>query len=155
MNFLRSEPGTEPVLLEAFYDANPETVFAAWTEPEQVMHWYCPAPAKMKSAAIDLRVGGKWCFDLDDPQFETSSLEGTYLEIVAPRLLVFDWCHTHGTGENRRVTMMSKVTLRLRAENSGTRIHLRQEKLANPDYSHGVGAGWNAAFTQLGQYLTP
>ena len=43
-------------------NAPPEKVYAAWTDPEKIAHWFGPSQVKAGSvqAGIDLRVGGRY-----------------------------------------------------------------------------------------------
>ena len=56
--FLRSAPGSDPIVVEGTFAASPERVFRAWTRPEEVRKWFGQQPDSLESAEIDLRVGG-------------------------------------------------------------------------------------------------
>lgn len=43
--FLKSEPGMEPVMVEGLFRASPARVFRAFTEPDQVRCWFVPKGA--------------------------------------------------------------------------------------------------------------
>ena len=47
------------VVLERTYDASPETVWQAWTNPNKIMQWWGPNDVTTPECEIDLRVGGK------------------------------------------------------------------------------------------------
>jgi uncharacterized protein YndB with AHSA1/START domain len=44
------------------FDASPERVFAAWTEPAEIARWYGPPQfyAPQERITVDLRPGGRW-----------------------------------------------------------------------------------------------
>lgn len=44
------------------FDASPERLFAAWTEPAEIARWYGPAgvDAPADRIVVDLRPGGRW-----------------------------------------------------------------------------------------------
>lgn len=44
------------------FDASPERLFAAWTEPAEIARWYGPAgvDAPAHRISVDLRPGGRW-----------------------------------------------------------------------------------------------
>jgi uncharacterized protein YndB with AHSA1/START domain len=50
------------VTISRTFDASPEKVFAAWTEPAEIARWYGPhqfdTPADR--ITVDLRTGGRW-----------------------------------------------------------------------------------------------
>lgn len=72
------------------YDAPPEAVFAAWTDPEQVAHWWRPEGLEIppESVVIEPRVGGRFELTMVDPAGESYDLRATYVEFVEPELIV-------------------------------------------------------------------
>ena len=46
------------LVFERIVDVSPELVWAAWTTPEHLKHWFTPAPWKTIDCEIDLRPGG-------------------------------------------------------------------------------------------------
>jgi len=47
------------ITLERVYDASPEVVWQAWTDPEMIKKWWGPDNVTIPECEIDLRVGGK------------------------------------------------------------------------------------------------
>ena len=56
LDFLQTEQGDDPVVVEGHFAAPPAKVFQAWTDPDIVMKWFGPAPNSLHSAAIDLQL---------------------------------------------------------------------------------------------------
>ena len=57
-----SSPSIDPtrdLVLERTVDVPPAQVWAAWTDPELLKVWFCPAPWRVSECAIDLRPGGR------------------------------------------------------------------------------------------------
>src|SRR5271170_6939456 len=48
------------VVLERTYDASPETVWKAWTNPELLKQWWGPDNVTIPECEVDLKVGGKF-----------------------------------------------------------------------------------------------
>ncbi len=48
------------VVLEKIYDASPETVWQAWTNPEMLKQWWGPNDVTIPECEVDLKVGGKF-----------------------------------------------------------------------------------------------
>jgi uncharacterized protein YndB with AHSA1/START domain len=46
------------LIFERIVDVAPALVWAAWTTPEHLKHWFTPAPWKTIDCEIDLRPGG-------------------------------------------------------------------------------------------------
>ena len=73
------------------YDAPPEMVWEAWTDPAQLDWFYNPGEAVSVPIEVDLRVGGTWRQQMvidADTQYMTG---GVYAEIVPHRRLAFYW----------------------------------------------------------------
>ena len=45
---------------EKTYDASPETVWQAWTNPEKLKQWWGPNDVTIPECEVDLKVGGKF-----------------------------------------------------------------------------------------------
>ncbi|MGE5392990.1 MAG: SRPBCC family protein [Candidatus Saccharibacteria bacterium] len=48
------------VILERTYDATPEQIWRAWTDPEALKQWWGPDNVVIPECEVDLRVGGKF-----------------------------------------------------------------------------------------------
>ena len=67
-------------------------MFAAWTDPVELAHWFKPTGAHSTSVPeLDLRVGGRYVIEMVNPKGETHRVAGEYQEISAPARLVFTW----------------------------------------------------------------
>jgi uncharacterized protein YndB with AHSA1/START domain len=72
--------------------APPEAVFRALTTPAELMTWWgSPEMYTHDAWEVYLRVGGKWKSMGRGADHHTFSVEGEYLEIDPPRLLVHTW----------------------------------------------------------------
>lgn len=155
MDFLRSDIGDEPVIVDGLFKAPVGRVFRAWTDPDEIIKWFGLKKGAVVSAEIDLRVGGQWCFVMEDGADSRASLMGEYLGIESEKLLEFSWRHVREHADGRREeTPGSKVTVTFREEGAATRLHLRHEGIDRLDGRQGVGTGWNATFEHLGEWLS-
>jgi uncharacterized protein YndB with AHSA1/START domain len=48
------------ITFEREYDASPETVWKAWTDPELLKKWWGPANVSIPECEVDLKVGGRF-----------------------------------------------------------------------------------------------
>ena len=82
-------------------------VFAYWTDPEQVRRWLGGPAVKVPSAAIDLRVGGKYEYRLISPEGVESKILGEFLTVLEPQKLVYTWIVENDVGSSpeTRVTV--------------------------------------------------
>jgi uncharacterized protein YndB with AHSA1/START domain len=90
-------PDQDTILAEIFIAAPPARVFEAITDPKQRAQWWgikSPSPSsdvvpfRVIDSKSDLRVGGKWTNEGIRGDGQRFHLEGEYLEIDPPRLLV-------------------------------------------------------------------
>ena len=81
-------PTDEQILITREFDAPKDLVSKAWTTPELVKRWWHANRGEVKSAEIDLRVGGTWRYvSVTDDGFEVG-FHGEYREIVPNERIV-------------------------------------------------------------------
>ena len=81
-------PTDEQILITREFDAPKHLVYKAWTTPELVKRWWHANRGEVKSAEIDLRVGGIWRYvslTADGLEF---GFHGEYREIVPNERIV-------------------------------------------------------------------
>jgi len=75
--------------LEREVNVPPEAVWAAWTQPDQLVKWFTPAPWTTAECQIDLRPGGMFRTVMRSPEGEDFPNVGCYLEVVPYERLVW------------------------------------------------------------------
>ncbi len=77
------------IVLARVIDAPRESVFDAWTDPEQLAIWFGPKGLKIETHEVDIRVGGVWRFDMVgwNTRYDNRM---TFLRIERPRLIEVD-----------------------------------------------------------------
>ena len=94
------------IVLSRVYEAPRELVFAAWTKEEHLTKWFGPKGFTTKTHECDVRIGGRWRFDMIAPDGKVFDNRMVFLEIKAPELLVFDHGSDKDDDEHRfRVTI--------------------------------------------------
>ena len=85
-------PDHDTIEAEIFVAAPPERVFQALTDPNQMPRWWGQQGMyRLQQCTADLRPGGKWSsvgVGADGTPFR---VDGEYLEVDPPRLLVHTW----------------------------------------------------------------
>lgn len=76
------------LVLTRVYDAPPEKVYRAWTDPELLKRWIAPRPYETVKAELDVRPGGTCLFVMKGPDGTEIPCPGVYLEVVENRRLV-------------------------------------------------------------------
>jgi uncharacterized protein YndB with AHSA1/START domain len=87
-------PPGEPVIhIRRFFNAPPELVYRALTEPEYIRRWFGPQRLEVTLCEADLRVGGTWRVIQCAPDGTEFAFHGEFLELDPPRKRVgtFVW----------------------------------------------------------------
>ena len=140
--------GRQSLTFKRRLNAAPAKVYAAWTDPKKIIHWFGRADAKPRSfqAEIDARTGGRYriSFSTDDEYYEVG---GVYREVVPNQRLVFSWAW-HSTPERE-----SLVTVTLKPDGAGTLLTLSHEKFFDQAAADGHRNGWTGSLDRLEKYV--
>lgn len=78
----------EIVITRAF-NAPPELVWKAWTDPERIVRWFGPNGFSTTIKSMDLRIGGEWRYDMKGPDGRVYPNLVVFREIVPNERLVY------------------------------------------------------------------
>jgi uncharacterized protein YndB with AHSA1/START domain len=159
-------PDNDAILAEIFIAAPPARVFEAIADPRQRAQWWGQKGLfQVTASSSDLRVGGKWSYEGVGPNNTPFHMEGEYLEVDPPRLLVqtrvADWVGEfqtvvrweleprevhglHGSGTHR----VGTGTL-VKVRHSGFAGHLDQARNHHAGWSSSLD--WLKAFVETGE----
>jgi uncharacterized protein YndB with AHSA1/START domain len=129
------------------FNAPPQKVYAAWTDPEKLAHWMGPAGTQRVEATCDLRVGGRYAVKMvmsDDEH----NVSGVYREIVPNEKLVFTWAW-RSTPERE-----SLVTVTFKKDGEGTIMTLLHEQFFDEAARDRHNTGWTGTMDKLKSYLS-
>ena len=87
------------LLISHLFDAPRDVVFNAWTDPEQLKHWYAPDGCSIEFKAIDVKTDGHFHYCIQDPVHGPCWIIGTYLEILPNEKIVFTMVMSNEAGE--------------------------------------------------------
>jgi uncharacterized protein YndB with AHSA1/START domain len=138
--------------LERTYDASPEEVFDAWTNPEVLRRWWRANPAWVTPVAeVDLRVGGRYRISMEDPESGTKhTAGGEYSEVSRPLRLAYTWQWEQDDGRPGHV---STVTVDFRAEGERTTVVLEHSGLESSQSRDSHTQGWTGILEMLQVHL--
>jgi uncharacterized protein YndB with AHSA1/START domain len=153
---------------EIFIAAPPARVFQAISDPEQMQRWWGAGDMyRVTDSKADLRVGGKWSSDgvgVDGTKFH---IDGEYLEVDPPRLLVYTWT-ADWTGSLKTIVRWELEAQAVHGlhpkgperAGTGTLLRIRQEGFAGDPAgaaSHSEGwkrvMGWLVAYVERGETI--
>ena len=143
---LKSKPS---LTLKRRLHAPVEKIYAAWTEPAQLAHWFGPAQTISGSvrAEMDVRVGGRFRVGFKTEDGEYHEVGGVYREVVPNEKLVFTWAW-HTTPERE-----SLVSVLIRSEGEGAMLTLVHEQFFDESARDGHQRGWSGTLDKLERYL--
>ena len=102
------------ILIVRELDAPTALVYKAWTTPKLVKQWRGGGRGAVKSAEIDLRVGGEWRYVLADRDGRQSAFRGEYREIVPHERIVSTERNELAQGESVTTVVFTEVHGRTR-----------------------------------------
>ncbi len=142
------------VVITRLFDAPPEVVFAAWTDPEQLARWWGPDGFTNPVCELDVRLNGAWHIVMRAPDGTEYPCRGTYLEIVASKRLVF----TNIALDNDGTPVLDGLTTVLFEDEDGkTKLTLRTRALAlvpgAVEKLAGMETGWSMSVDRLAEEL--
>lgn len=125
------------------YDATPESVFRAWTDPESARVWL----AMGGDASIDARPDGLFYLGMS---WNGAILPhyGRYLRVEAPHLLEFTWVSETTRGKE------SVVTIKLTRRGNQTDLCLTNEGLPDDESATKHRDGWTHFLETLAERVT-
>ena len=132
--------------VKRFIKSPPERVFAAWTTPEQIKHWFGPANCTVLDVQLELRVGGKYRFHVCSEGMGEMFVRGEYREISAPVKLVFTW---QWEDDEEWANVESVVTVELFAKDGGTEVQITHDGLPSAEHAGRHEHGWNGCLDKL------
>jgi uncharacterized protein YndB with AHSA1/START domain len=80
---------TERMVVTRVFDAPPELVWKAWTDPKYLAQWWGPKGFTAPFCEIDFRVGGKFLCCMRSPDGQDFWNGGEYHEIVLHEKIVY------------------------------------------------------------------
>jgi uncharacterized protein YndB with AHSA1/START domain len=161
MDSLQNSKDKEVYLTHVF-NASREIVFAAWTDPKQLMSWYAPKGCYIVYEKIDVRTGGQYHSCIHDPVHGECWCKGTYLEIAPLNRIVFTMQMTDrdgndlqsiDAGKDEQWPSITTVTVSFKEIDGKTELILQQTVSAKLANTTGALPGWISMLNRLSSIL--
>lgn len=142
------------------FDATPDRVFAAWTDPEQFGAWFGPVGMTTVMCEIDAKVGGAWRLIGEGKNIPgrtagpvRPTVSGKYLEIEPPRRLVFTfaWHEKDDFASPRGHETI--VTIQFKPVGERTEMVFTQAVFDDQQSLTAHNRGWTESFDKFGDFL--
>lgn len=132
------------------FNASPQRVYDAWTNPDFVSKWLHPAePMTTTVSELSLQVGGKYRFVMHGNEHD-HIIGGTYQEIVPAEKLAFTW---RWEGEEETPEMLISLSFN-EVEPERTELVLLHQRFPTIEERDSHEWGWNGTFTELERFLS-
>jgi uncharacterized protein YndB with AHSA1/START domain len=162
-------PDQDAVVAEIFIAAPPERVFQAISDPNQTAQWWGQKGMyRITGGHADVRAGGKWHSEGVGADGTKFRVDGEYLEVEPPRLLVHTWLPSYRPNPKKTVVRWELEPRNVHGLQTsgphkmgmGTAVTIRHSGFAGDvkDASdHGNGwtrvLGWMQAFVEKGETM--
>jgi uncharacterized protein YndB with AHSA1/START domain len=136
---------THDLRLERVYEAPPEVVFDAFTDPDAQKELYADAPHWVVQAECDLRVGGRWTITFGPPGGTPARETNVFQVVDRPRRLVY--ASTMAMPDGSSIDTGMEVTFE--EEDGGTRLTIVQSGFPTPERRDEFAGGWSSILDRL------
>ena len=136
------------------FNATPERLFRAWTEPGELVKWFGPEGVVTEVAEVDLCIGGAYRMVMRTPAGDVVVHHGVYREIQPNQKLVFTWIldgqHCEGSEDENCETV---VTIYFNEREGATELVIIHDFLPTQKARDNHEFGWNGCLECLGLLL--
>jgi len=140
--------GRPPVLrlqLERAFAAPPERLFAAFTDPEHLRHWWGPDGFTIPSLHLEAREGADYRITMQPPEGDAFHLRGTFRVVDPPHRLVYTFSWEEPDPDDQETL----VTLTFDRIDDGTCLVLDQEPFKTAARRELHHDGWTETLERL------
>lgn len=129
--------------------ADRETIFAAFTDPAELVQWWGPEGFSIPSADFVPEPGYEYCIEMQPPEGELFFLRGEVRDVDAPSRLAYTFVWDPPDADD----VETLVELEFRPQGDSTEVAFRQSEFKN-DARLGLHRdGWTDTFNKLERYL--
>lgn len=144
------EDAGQVLTLKRLFDSPRESVFRAWTEPDQMVKWWGPDGCTAPVCDVDLRLGGAWRTCILTPEGKEHFVGGVYTVIDPPKKLTFTWAwEIDGVLGHEMI-----VALEFHDRDGATEFVLTQTQFESPKSREDHEKGWSSSLDCLHRTLS-
>lgn len=139
------------LVLTRIFDAPPEKVYRARTEPALLKQWFTPRPWTTPVVETDVRPGGSIVMVMRGPNGEDFPNDGVYLAVEPNKRLVFTDAFTKAWEPSEKPFMAVELTFEDLDGRTAYSARVRHWTVADREAHEAMGfhIGWVAATEQL------
>lgn len=149
-----SDTTDREIVVSRVFDAPRELVWAAWTDPRHVVHWWGPNGFTTTIEKMEVRPGGEWVHVMHGPDGTDFPNNSVFTEVVEPERI----CFIHGGKKKGDPEVQFEATWTFEALGNNTRltIHMVFPTAADRERvvrDYGALEGANQTLARLAEYL--
>jgi uncharacterized protein YndB with AHSA1/START domain len=143
------------LVLTRTFNAAPELVYRAWTEPELLKQWFAPRPFTTPVAETDVRPGGASLIVMRSPDGTDYPNRGVYLEVVKNERLVFTDAYVQAWEPSEKPFMTVIITFEAVGDQTRYTARVRHWSVADRETHEKMGfhEGWGMCADQLAELV--
>lgn len=141
-----SEESETTLRLERLIPVDPESLFALWIEPAQLVKWWAPEDCVASVDVLDPKSAGRWRVTMRKPDGNEVATSGVFRIVDPPHRLSFTWAWEDPGGGRGHET---EVTVMFEAAPGGTRLVLVQQRFDTKQARDGHRKGWSDAVDRM------
>jgi uncharacterized protein YndB with AHSA1/START domain len=135
---VEAKPEEAVIVMTHTLDAPRELVWAAFTDPKHVVHWYGGRGFSNPVCEMDVRPGGLWHHVMRTPDGSEHRLEFVFVEVVKPERL--SWKNAeHGKDSVGKPTSLNTLTLEDLGRQTRSTFVARFSSIADRDLAMSFG----------------
>ena len=143
------------LILHRILKAPRSAVYACWTTPEHMVHWFMPKPHFLTDVVVDLRPGGRFASTMHVDGNVIPS-DGMVLNAIPGELFAFTDLMSADFNPVAAPGLGFTATIRLKDHPDGTDYHVTARHRTDEDAARheamGFTVGWGIVATQLEAY---
>ena len=150
--YLTNAAVSKELTLSRIINAPIAVVFKAWTDAEQLAQWWGPNGYTNPVCRIDVKQGGAIYIDMKAPDGTVYPMDGTFIEVEAPKRLAFICAPVEKDGSH---PFEVENTITFKEQNGKTHVTViaKVTPQAAP-YLQGMNEGWRQSLDRLIELTT-
>jgi uncharacterized protein YndB with AHSA1/START domain len=143
------------IIMTRVFDATPDVIWRAWTDPKILAEWWGPAGFTTTTKVMDVRPGGTWEHTMHGPDGTDYPNKKVYKVVDKPKRLRY----SHGGGEEGgKDTVSFDVTVNFEAVGNKTKVTMTMamptaEQLQHVIKTYGAVEGGKQTMARLAEFL--
>jgi uncharacterized protein YndB with AHSA1/START domain/predicted pyridoxine 5'-phosphate oxidase superfamily flavin-nucleotide-binding protein len=129
-------------------------VFSAWTQPDLIAQWLAPGSCIVNAVSLDVREGGEYSIEGQDPAGEAYVISGSYCEVIPNRRLAMTWSYNGPASALKGSPSLVIADFRTLGEAS-TELTVTHEKISTAFASDLNKRNWVVCLDNLAAILQP